>query len=92
LHTAALFGTGLFMNPAGSGIPFLDVRVVDETSTVKLLVPESGVGIAPSELERTFDKFYQVRRPRGRRTGTTFAAEPPVEFVAPAVVRSAAVR
>jgi signal transduction histidine kinase len=62
-----LLDNGIKFTPAGGTV---DLRVVPASGNVKLLVRDSGVGIAPGELERIFDKFHQVRRARGRRSGT----------------------
>ena len=57
-----LVQNGIKFTPSGGRV---EVATSDEGAWVKLAVSDSGAGIPPSELERIFDKFHQVRRPRG---------------------------
>ena len=44
----------------------IDVRVVASDAGVELSVSDTGVGIAPVELPKLFDRFYRVRAPQAR--------------------------
>ncbi|HSD09926.1 MAG TPA: HAMP domain-containing sensor histidine kinase, partial [Candidatus Binatia bacterium] len=58
-----LMQNGIKFTPSGGRV---QVAASDEGTCVKLAVSDSGNGIPPGELERIFDKFHQVQRPRGR--------------------------
>ena len=42
---------------------------LEEKGTVTLSVTDSGIGIAPEDQERIFDRFYRVDKARSRRMG-----------------------
>lgn len=46
------------------------VSLVPEGQSVRLTVRDNGVGIPPAELERIFERFYQVDKARGSQRGT----------------------
>ncbi|KAA3626368.1 MAG: histidine kinase [Proteobacteria bacterium] len=57
-----------------SGTGRIEVRVLSDHDTVTVAVNDNGVGIAPGELERIFEKFHQVSdaqdgKPRGTGLG-----------------------
>lgn len=63
-----LVGNAIKFTPRGS--VWLAVRP-REDGGVQMSVKDTGVGIAPSELERVFDEFHQLRNPnRDRAKGT----------------------
>lgn len=43
---------------------FLQIELIEEEQTVCIVVKDKGVGIAPAEQERIFDRFYRVDRGR----------------------------
>ncbi len=47
------------------------VSAADRKQSVQVAIQDTGEGIAPDELEKVFEKFYQVEKRRlGRKTGT----------------------
>ncbi|MEI9938657.1 MAG: ATP-binding protein [Pseudomonadota bacterium] len=61
-----LLGNALKFSPDGSQI---SVRVWSEGARIGFDVADNGPGIAESELERIFDRFYQVEGSERRRQG-----------------------
>ncbi len=57
-----LLDNGIKFTPSGGRVA---VAASEEGASVKLTVSDNGPGIPPGELGRIFDKFHQVRRPRG---------------------------
>lgn len=57
-------------NLVGNAIKFvlvnghIDVTVTDETDQVKLSVDDDGPGLSKDEIEKVFDRFVQVNKPR----------------------------
>jgi two-component system phosphate regulon sensor histidine kinase PhoR len=47
----------------------VDVRRVD--ATVQISVTDNGIGIAPQDISRVFERFYRVDKARSRETGGT---------------------
>lgn len=63
-----LLSNALKFTPKGGRII---VSAADRKQTVQVAVQDTGEGIAAEELERVFEKFYQVEKRRlGRKTGT----------------------
>lgn len=51
--------------------PQVTIRVQKERATVRVDVSDNGIGIAPQNLERIFEKFHQVDMSLSRRSGGT---------------------
>ncbi len=45
------------------------LQVFKEKNTVKIQVQDSGIGIAPEDVSRIFDRFYRSDESRARKTG-----------------------
>jgi signal transduction histidine kinase len=61
-----LLGNALKFSPDGSRI---EIRVWSRAARIGVDVTDNGPGIAESELERIFDRFYQVEGSERRRQG-----------------------
>ena len=61
-----LLDNAIKFTPAGGSI---DIRVERQKGQAKVIVSDSGIGIAPEHLPRIFDRFYRVDSARSRRTG-----------------------
>jgi two-component system OmpR family sensor kinase len=61
---------GLKYTPAGGEVE-LKVKGDRDQGVVRIFVSDTGVGIAPKDRKRVFDRFYRVDRARSRDTGGT---------------------
>src|SRR5271157_3147214 len=61
-----LLDNAIKFTPAGGGI---GIRVERQKVQARVIVSDSGDGIAPEHLPRIFDRFYRVDSARSRRTG-----------------------
>lgn len=50
---------------------YVSVSVTIENSHPKLIVSDTGIGIAPDQQDRVFERFYRVDKSRSRETGGT---------------------
>jgi signal transduction histidine kinase len=62
-----LIGNAIKYTPAGGGV---GVRTEVRRHGVAVVIQDTGVGIPPAELERIFERFYQVDKARGPQRGT----------------------
>ncbi|BDD80899.1 sensor-like histidine kinase senX3 [Tsukamurella pulmonis] len=46
-------------------------RTVDGTASIEIAVTDRGIGIAPEDQERVFERFFRVDKARSRMTGGT---------------------
>ena len=63
-----LLDNALRYSPEGSTV---NVGVRAREGVVEIAVVDSGVGIAPADAERVFERFYRVDQARSRETGGT---------------------
>ena len=49
----------------------MTVRAVEESTTVRVTVSDTGPGIPPQHLPHLFERFYRVEADRSRETGGT---------------------
>lgn len=63
-----LLWNGINYNRPGGEVR-VDVRRAD--ATVRISVTDTGIGIAPQDLPRIFERFYRVDKARSRQTGGT---------------------
>jgi two-component system phosphate regulon sensor histidine kinase PhoR len=61
---------GLKYTPAGGEVE-LKVKGDRDQGVVRIFVSDTGVGIAPKDRKRVFDRFYRVDKARSRDTGGT---------------------
>jgi two-component Ni(II)/redox sensor kinase NrsS len=65
---ANLIANAIQYTPAGGDVM---VSLEAHDLTVSITVKDTGIGIAPSEQTRIFDRFYRVESDRSRKTGGT---------------------
>jgi two-component system phosphate regulon sensor histidine kinase PhoR len=65
---ANLLLNGINYNYAGGEVR-IDIRRAD--ATVQISVSDDGIGIAPADIARIFERFYRVDKARSRQTGGT---------------------
>lgn len=58
-----LIGNALKFTPSGGSVSIAAFR---QDESVRVDVSDTGAGIPPQDLEKVFDKFYQVERPQGQ--------------------------
>jgi signal transduction histidine kinase len=63
-------------NLLGNAVKFTDrgrvtVRAAQVDGQIRMAVHDTGVGIPPDELDKVFDRFYQVEKVVSRKTGGT---------------------
>ncbi len=61
-----LLGNALQYTPAGGQVTLHLARMAD---AVRFTVADSGIGLAPEDLERIFQRFYRVDKSRSRASG-----------------------
>lgn len=57
---------GIFYNKTGGTV---NISLEAQGTRAKILVVDSGIGIAPDDLTHLFDRFYRVDKSRSRETG-----------------------
>lgn len=65
-----LLDNALKFTPAGGQVAVTAERAPGEEGFVRCAVHDTGPGVPPEYRERIFDRFVQVKGPRGRRRGT----------------------
>jgi histidine kinase len=61
-----LLGNGLQYTPAGGRVA---VTVAPQNGSLRFAVQDTGVGLAPADLERVFQRFFRVDKSRARSSG-----------------------
>ncbi|MFC4102333.1 sensor histidine kinase [Paenibacillus xanthanilyticus] len=64
---ANLLQNAIFYSPAGSRV---DVSLREEKGLARIIVRDYGIGIAPEELTRIWERFYKGDQSRSRKVGT----------------------
>ncbi|MDX2161067.1 MAG: ATP-binding protein [bacterium] len=62
-----LISNAINYTPPGGEV---NVRTLARNGGVEVTIQDTGIGIAPEELARIFERFYQVDKARGPRRGT----------------------
>lgn len=65
-----LVRNALAYNRPGGSVE-VQLRPIDDEVSVELVVADTGMGIAPSDVPRVFERFYRVDTARSRETGGT---------------------
>ena len=65
-----LVRNALAYNRPGGSVE-VQLRPIDDEVSVELVVADTGMGIAPSDVPRVFERFYRVDPARSRDTGGT---------------------
>ncbi|MBS4219387.1 PAS domain-containing protein [Bacillus sp. FJAT-49711] len=63
-----LLSNAIAYTPDGGEI---SVKIIEVENKVKLLISDTGIGIAQKELPRIFERFYRVEKARSRSSGGT---------------------
>ncbi|MBS4195423.1 two-component system histidine kinase PnpS [Lederbergia citri] len=63
-----LLSNAISYTPEGGEI---SVNIIEQEKDVKLLISDTGIGIAQKELPRIFERFYRVDKARSRSSGGT---------------------
>src|SRR5690606_10225810 len=63
-----LLSNAIAYTPEGGEI---SINLIEEEKDVKLLISDTGIGIAQKELPRIFERFYRVEKARSRSSGGT---------------------
>lgn len=61
-----LLDNALRYTPQGGEV---DVRVQENDGAIEVAVADTGIGIAPDDLPRVFERFFRAERSRSRNTG-----------------------
>ncbi|MFB9324794.1 sensor histidine kinase [Paenibacillus aurantiacus] len=64
---ANLLQNAIFYSPSGSRV---DVSLREEEGAARIVVRDYGIGIAPEELTRIWERFYKGDKSRSRKVGT----------------------
>jgi signal transduction histidine kinase len=65
-----LIGNALTFTPPQGTITIRTRKTEEPVSAVAITVEDTGIGIPPTELDRIFERFYQVDKARGPKRGT----------------------
>jgi len=49
----------------------ISIKTMEENAVIKIMVKDTGIGIAAEEIPHIFDRFYRVERAHARRPGGT---------------------
>lgn len=63
-----LVANAINYSPEGSQV---EITVEKRETTARLIVKDDGIGIAPKEVSRIFERFYRVDKARSRNSGGT---------------------
>nr|WP_281054799.1 ATP-binding protein [Tsukamurella paurometabola] len=69
---ANLISNAIAYSPQGTQVSISRrSRVIDGVASVEIAVTDRGIGIAPEDQERVFERFFRVDKARSRMTGGT---------------------